>query len=393
MPRTRGNGEGSVYWREDRQCWAAAVTLPSGKRTTKSSKDKKEVQAWLIRTQAGLQQGQTPPKRQTVKAFLLSWLAAVQSTVKLSSYTRYNGIVHNHLIAELGRIELARLGAQRIEAYKAEKLKTLSPQTVRMHLALLSHALADACKWGVLHRNPCAAVDPPKRVEKEMQVYDEAQVGKLRRAAAEDRLGGLYIVAACTGMRQGELLGLRWEDIDFGRRVLQVRRTLWYWKKEFVVTSPKGNRARAVSLMPMAVEALQRRRDAQRLEHAAFRDTWVDSGYVWTVTRTGGPICPADLRIMYKRFLKRAGLPTIRFHDLRHTLATMLLTQGEHPRVVQELLGHSTAALTMDRYSHVMPTLQAQAMQRLHDRLNVATAVSEELTATALLPDEEDAPE
>jgi integrase len=202
-----------------------------------------------------------------------------------------------------------------------------------------------------------------------MQALSADEARKLLEAAGEDRLEALYVLAIHTGMRQGELLALRWQDVDLENAVASVRRTLTRSGGKVVFAEPKTKKSRrSIRLTPQAVEALRAHLKRQLRDIEILGDRYQDQGLVFT-TATGAPINPSNLRQRnFAQLLKRAGLPRIRFHDLRHTCATLLLSRGVHPKFVQELLGHATIAITLDTYSHVMPSMgdsTAKAMPAL----------------------------
>jgi integrase len=190
---------------------------------------------------------------------------------------------------------------------------------------------------------------------------------RLFEAAGGDRLEALYILAVHTGMRQGEILALRWQDLDMENAVVSVRRTLTRSGGKVAFGEPKTKKSRrSIRLTPQAVTAFRSHLERQLRDMGILGDRYQDHGLVFT-TNTGAPINPSNLRQRsFAPLLKRAGLPHMRFHDLRHTCATLLLSRGVHPKFVQELLGHATVAITLDTYSHVMPSMgdaTARAMQ------------------------------
>jgi integrase len=213
-------------------------------------------------------------------------------------------------------------------------------------------------------------VDPPRVRTPEMRPLTPTEARELLQAAESNRLKALYVLAVTTGMRQGEILGLGWEDVDLEAGVVRVRRTLTLAKGGPRLTEPKtrGSR-RSIRLTTSAVEALERHRERQEGEGVAKGDEWNDMGLVFC-TRRGTPIRRDNLHDKYwKPLLRRSGLPDIRFHDLRHTCATLLLTKGVHPKIVSEMLGHSSIAITLDTYSHVIPGLGDAAARAMEDAL------------------------
>ena len=203
-----------------------------------------------------------------------------------------------------------------------------------------------------------------------MRPLTRVQACTLLEASRGNRLEALYVLAITTGMRQGEILGLRWEDVDLEEGVVRVRRTLTLAKGGPRLTEPKtrGSR-RSIRLTASAVEALESLRERQQTERAARNGSWADRDLVFR-TRRGTPIRRDNLHAKHwNPLLRRAGLPDIRFHDLRHTCATLLLTKGVHPKIVSEILGHSSVAITLDTYSHVIPGLGEAAALAMEDAL------------------------
>jgi integrase len=230
--------------------------------------------------------------------------------------------------------------------------------------------LAQATKWHLVQRNVADTVKPPRPAPKEMCALSAAETRRLLEAAGRDRLEALYVLAVHTGMRQGELLALRWQDVDMENAVVSVRRTLTRSGGRVAFGEPKTKRSRrAIRLTPQAVEALRSHLKRQLRDMEILGDRYQDQGLIFT-TDTGAPINPSNLRQRsFAPLLKRAGLPHMRFHDLRHTCATLLLSRGVHPKFVQELLGHATIAITLDTYSHVMPSMGDATARAMADAL------------------------
>jgi integrase len=215
-------------------------------------------------------------------------------------------------------------------------------------------------------RNVCDAVRPPKVQAKEMRALSPEEARQLLTGAVGDPLEALYILAVTVGLRQGELLGLKWQDVDLDAGRLQVRRSIARVNGHgWLEQEPKSaSSRRSVALTPLAVAALQRHRQRQ-LERRLKALAWEDNGFVFA-NEVGRPMTPQNLtKRSFHPLLERAGLPRMRFHDLRHTAATLLLAQGVHPKIVQEMLGHASISLTLDTYSHVTPSLQAEAAEKM----------------------------
>lgn len=237
--------------------------------------------------------------------------------------------------------------------------------------ATLHKALKQAVMDGLIPRNATEAVKAPRPEKKEIRPLSPAAVRALLSAAAGDRLEALYVLAITTGMRQGELLRLKWEDVDLGAGTLQVRRTLTRTKDGPVFGTPKTVKSRRnIRLTAPAVEALKRHRIAQHEERLKLGPLWADQDLVFP-NRSGAPMHPYQLLEGFRKLLRQAGLPeNARFHDLRHTCATLLLSKGTHPKIVQELLGHATISITLDTYSHVLPDMQGEAVRAMESVLS-----------------------
>jgi integrase len=297
--------------------------------------------------------------------YLERWLAdSVRDTVRATTYESYAYLVRTYIVPSLGRIKLKALTPAHVQRFYREKLDSgLAPRTVQYLHTLLRKALKQAVKWGLIPRNMTDAVDAPRPAKKETKYFSFEQVKAFLKVALEDRFWALYVLAFSTGLRRGELLGLRWEDLDLERGVLRVRRSLTPDGKSY--NQPKsGKGRRSVQLTTGAVEALERHKMKQDQEKACLGSLWQEQGLVFP-SSIGTPFNPSNLPL-----LRRAGLPEIRFHDLRHTFATLMFSNGEHPKIVQEILGHAQITLTLDTYSHVLPSMQDGAVSRLGELLD-----------------------
>ena len=304
------------------------------------------------------------PERQTVGEFLTRWLEAAQLTIRRSTFVRYEEYIRLHTVPIIGNIRLPRLTPQHLQDLYAKKLaEGLSPTSVRHLHTVLHRALKQALRWDLVVRNVSEAIDPPRRAKSGHQALTPEEVKRLLDAAREDRLEALYVLAVTTGIRRGELLGLHWRDVSLDQGTLQVRYTL---QQGGHLGEPKTAKARRqIDLTPLGVEALRRHRIHQLKDRYEAGALWAETDLVFT-NALGKYVDPDNLRHRsFGPLLRRAGLPSIRFHDLRHTAATLLLGLDTRPKVVQELLGHSQIAVTMDIYSHVLPTMQREAMNDL----------------------------
>ena len=271
-------------------------------------------------------------------------------------------LVRGHIVPAVGHLQLAKLSPQHVQSFINDKLaEGLSPRTVQYLHAVLRRALNQALKWDLLPRNVATLVEPPRVRRPEVQPLTTDQVQIFLEATRGDRLEALYTLVLAVGLRQGEALGLRWTDLELDGGTLSVRTALQRIGGKLCLVEPKTARSRrTITLPPVVVSALRLHRARQLQERLLAGANWQDTGLVFTTT-IGTPMDARNLTKRFQKALKGAGLPKKRFHDLRHTCASLLLVQGVHPRVVMEILGHSQMSLTMDTYSHVMPTLQQEA--------------------------------
>jgi integrase len=234
-----------------------------------------------------------------------------------------------------------------------------------MQHKLLKQALGQAVKWGLLPRNVADLVEPPRVPRKVVEHFTVEQAKAFLTAVEEDRLYALYVVTLSCGLRRGEVLALRWEDVDLERGIIAINHTLAKVKGGWTLLEPKTPTSRRVVKLPaFAVEALRQHRLLQLREQYTAGPAWHDGHFVFT-TQVGTPIDGNNMHHAYKAHLRRAGLPSISFHALRHSAATLMLALGVPPKVVAEMLGHSRIGVTMDTYSHVLPHLQEEAAAKM----------------------------
>jgi integrase len=265
-----------------------------------------------------------------------------------------------------------------VQALYAAKLNSgLKPSSVRSIHAVLHCALEQAVKWNLIPRNPARAADPPKIREDEITPLDSEQARKFLDAASGEKFEALYVLSLTTGLRMGEALGLKWTDIDLDAETLRVNRQLQRMRKDggkagnLVFSEPKNASRRALDLPVHAVRTLRAHRKRQLEEKLESGALYEDQGLVFA-TGKGTPLDAQNVvNRHFKPLLRRAGLPNIRWHDLRHTCATLLLSRGTHPTYVQKLLGHASVQLTLDRYSHWMPSMGKHTANAMDEALEV----------------------
>lgn len=370
MPRSkkgrRAPGEGSVFQRKDgrwvMQIWTGSVYKQ------KYVKSQKEGFEKLRQAQRELEQGILPTQPdQMLEQYLEYWIEEVHKpTIKLSSYVKYRKLIRLYILPELGKIKLQKLTPQHINSlYRKMEKRGLKPKTINSVHGLLHKALDNAVKWGYMARNVCDSVSPPRLVKTEIQPLTMEQAHKLLEAVRGHRLETLLTLALTTGMRRGELLALRWSDVDLERGSIHVRHTVDHIPRYgYVETEPKTKKAQRLIMLPsFVVDALKQHRIEQQEQRLKAGDNWQDLNLVFTGLH-GNYLNPRYLPKMFSKVLMEAGLPHIRFHDLRHSAATILLSMGVQLKVVQEILGHSTIVMTADIYSHVLPSIQKEAMEK-----------------------------
>jgi integrase len=335
-------------------------TAVGPKRKALYGKTRSEVAAKLSKALADREGGLTyDAGKQTVEDYLARWLSnSVQDRVRQRTYERNESIVRVHLAPAIGKVKLKVLTPDHVRGLYREKLDGgLAPRTVLHIHRTLSMALKQATDDGLIPRNTAAPVRPPRPRRVEIRPLNREQVRALFKAAGGDRLEALYVVAVTAGLRRGELQGLKWEDLDLEAGTLQVRRTLSEPRGGYIFEAPKSGKGRNIRPTQSATAALKEHRKRQLEERMGLEIFWQDHGLVFP-SGVGTPLSGGNLNHAFKALLGRAGLSSmIRFHDLRHTCATLLLRQGVNPKFVQELLGHRDVSLTLNVYSHVLPDM------------------------------------
>lgn len=308
----------------------------------------------------------------TVNEFMDKWLESV-SRIRTSERTSYGheSIFNRYFRRTIGLKKLDKLNTYDIQKVYGELLaRGLSPQTVRHAHIVLNCALKQAVRWNLISRNPAEFVELPKvpRIERRVLTAEESR--KFIAASEKITHGLVFEFALLTGMRPEEFLAVKWGDIDFERNSVQVRRALIRLKKQWNFKEPKTSRSRRTVILPSPLmHKLIKHKEKQIIQQLSAQDVWENNDLVFC-SEFGTPLSIPNLTYRYFRpILKAAGLPQIRLYDLRHTHATLLLMAEENPKVVAERLGHSTIVLTLDTYSHVLPTMQRAATHKLEKML------------------------
>ena len=367
----RKHDEGSIFQRKDGR-YVAQVRLENGKKKQRYFQTEREANQALRKMLHEKERGTLPTgPNQMLKVYLEQWLEQVfkLSVIRTGTYYTYRAIINKHIVPSLGHVSLQKLTPQQIQAFYTKKLdEGLSAKTVSHFHTVLHKALEQAVKWNLMVRNVCDLVTPPTSKSHEMKPLTPEQAQRLLEVAGKHKLEALLTLAITTGMRRGELLALHWQDIDFSEGCLYVRRTISrIGKFGLVVSEPKTEKSKRKIALPLIVLVVLKQQQENRL---ALREKagveWKENDIVFC-NRYGGYIEPANLFTDFKRLLRLAELPNIRFHDLRHSAASFLAKLNVHPKIVQELLGHSNISTTLDIYSHMFPSTHQEAMGKLDD--------------------------
>ncbi len=374
MPKGRANGEGTIYQRKDGR-WSGQywVDTPRGsERRTFYGKTEEQVRKKLAKAIAERDVGvHFDAGGMSFGELLDYWLKSfVKARVKPRTYENYEYVVRMHLRPALGSVKLDKLRPTHLQNLYATKFAMgLSPRTVELIHTIAKAALKRAVRWEFVYRNVADSAEPPKVRKKEINVLKLPQVQTFLRAARGERLEALYVVALTAGLREGELLGLRWKDVNLEHGTLEVRQQLIRTRAGRFFDTTKSGEGRDILMLPVTILALRGHLQRQREERASRGDLWQDYDLVFPTT-IGTPLDVSDLTYRsFRPLLERAGLPRIRFHDLRHTYATLMLRVDAHPRTVQDILGHAEIGITMDTYTHPSLDSQREPARRLDELL------------------------
>lgn len=368
--------------------WTAYWTIasPDGvrrQRTKGGFTSKREAQAFLNETLASIGTATyTAPSKLTLGRYLRDhWLPTVRATTRASTWDSYRRHVEQHIAPVIGGIPLQQLGPQHLDRFYADKLaagrldgsRGLSVKTVRNIHAVLHKALRDAERKQLVARNVAASADPPRQQQRPIdraRTWTPEQLRQFLEAMRPHRLYAAFLLAATTGMRRGEILGLRWQDIDFEQRRLAVRQTVVSVAYEVQVSAPKTSKGRrTIAVDARTLAALTSHLEQQDRERVLVGDGYAPLDLVFA-REDGKPIHPDLFSQIFDRTVAKLPLPRIRFHDLRHTHATLGLAAGVAPKVMSERLGHATVAFTQDVYVQAIPRLEHEAAETIADLIS-----------------------
>lgn len=367
----RGHGEGTIYKRADGK-WRAQVSVgaansTSSKRLSKTHARRAVVAEWLRKTTGQVERGLTYDQaRVSLADHLGRWLASVQSSLRDSTYSHYKLLIENYLIPSIGDALVKDLSPDLVQFCYDELARSgVGAHTViKMH-AVLHEALERAVETGLASRNPTDAARPPAKPEKEMQFWSEVEANQFLMAARANRLYALFYLAIVTGARQMELCGLQWIDLDWtagansANSQLRIQRQLLRSGKETFGPQKTARAKRSITLGAGTLDVLRAHLALQARERRLAGDRWQEHGLIFTST-LGTPLHHKNLVDRYfKPLVRAAGVKPIRFHDLRHTAAAIMLSHGRPPIVVSRILGHARVSITLDTYGHLIPGLDA----------------------------------
>jgi integrase len=386
MAKRRGNNEGSISPRSN-GTWRAQVTI-QGQRLSFTAKTRRECQEWIKQTQKLVDNGITfAGCRQCLADHLTGWLSNEEPAMRRKTMMHYSQLIRDYVVPYIGQITLGNLRTWHLqELYTHLTSQGVGIPTIRKVHKLLHSSLELAVETGTIGRNPASYAHPPKEPFSEMKILDEIQVNRFLVSIIGHKWEALFHLAITTGMRRGELLGLKWDDMDWDKRTITVQRQLALPDEagaEFISLKTKSGK-RSVLLGEKSILVLRDHYERQQLRRQAARNEWVDHCLIFTNSK-GWPICPGHLIRVFQELLNAAGLPKIRFHDLRHTAASLMLNNSISPIVVSQRLGHSKASTTLDLYGHLLPSMQAEAAELIDD---LVTPITLRSIAPELHPDQ-----
>jgi len=378
----RGRNEGSIQQRSN-GTWRVQLS-DHGKRISKGFKTKAEARIWLRDTQTEIERGfDYHASKITVGDYLKKWLETTKTSLRPKTADQYERIVQKHILPSLSKVELRDLHLDDVEHFYSELLLAgVGTRTVRIVHNILHKSLDKAVRYRLVVANPAHGAELPRYRHSEMKVFDEAQVTQFLVAAQDSHFLALYQLAITTGMRQGELLGLKWTDLQWHSGTLHVQRQVQDIRGQgrfFQEPKTKAGR-RTIKLGETTLQVLRIHHERQQLQKAAAGNKWQENDLIFP-SKVGSPMDPSNLRLDFTNVLQRAGLYKIRFHDLRHTAASLMLNHGIPVIVVSGMLGHSKPSITLDIYGHLHNAMQDEAAKLMDD---LVTPVKVDLLNKAL---------
>lgn len=354
-----------VYKDQERGTWYYVVEVGEGydrkRKKKRGFKTKKEAAAAMAAVQDELSKGTfIEPSEELYSSFMAAWLRDKKATVKGSTLSTYTWLVERHIVPALGHLKLKDIKPRHIQDFYNEQLEkgTLAAENVQKCHTIIQESLNKALAWEQIKRNPAAVVDRPQANKQEMLYWTKEEARTFLNAAEGDNLYELFLLALATGMRQGELLGLRWQDVDFNRRSLSVVQILSHDGKTFQPGAKTASGNRAIGLDLHTIGKLQQLQERQKAQQEKDGSVFKDQGLVFC-TRLGTPLSPRNVNRSFDRLIAAAGVKKIRFHDLRHTHVVQLLQARESSKRIAERLGWASVKM-LDRYAHITDGMQVE---------------------------------
>jgi integrase len=368
----RGNREGTICKRKDGR-WCGAVTVGYNPKTGKPirkflyGKTRQEVAEKLARILPQVNTGLVSPEKYTLGDWFHIWLEYYKRPgIRKSTYERYAHFAQNHILPALGKLHLERLRPEVLQGFFAEK-EGFAPNTVKFIYVILHSALEKAVELGYLPRNPADCVSLPKRRQKEIRILSPQEMQHFLSCARKHRLYPAFLLLASTGMRRSEVLGLRWQDVDLEKGLVTVNQVLIPLIRGIGFEEPKTKQSRrTIPLLPEVVEELREWRKRWLEERMGLGPDWPETDLVFP-SEVHTPLLPRNFTRVFHAICREARLENFTIHGLRHSFASYLLAKGVHPKVVSEVLGHSSITITMDTYSKLIPGLKEMAVEKLRD--------------------------
>ncbi|TCJ00481.1 tyrosine-type recombinase/integrase [Cytobacillus praedii] len=370
---------GSVHKDKKSGKWYYMLELGTfnGKRKQKKKsgfKTKKEASTALVEAENEFNKGTfIEPTKSLYSDYLNDWFKGKKTKIAKQTATVYEHHINTKIIPKLGNIPLAKLTPLHLDNFVNELVaEGLASATIKKSFEVIRSSLCYARDLEIVNRNVAEKIKLPSNPKQEMKVWNEDEFNQFIKVAKKDT-SNYYIVfylALMTGMRQGEILGLRWSDIDFENEILIIQQTLSHDGKEFLKGGKTKSSRRSIHLSTQTLETLKKHKKTILENKLKLGSAYIDFDLV-CCTETGTPLNPSNIRRKLNALIKIAEVPKIRFHDLRHTHATMLLLKGVNIKVIQERLGHSNIKVTLDVYSHVLPTMQSEALKKLDSLISI----------------------
>jgi integrase len=371
MARRRANNEGTIFFRESRREWVAEVSL-NGKRLTKYAKTQRECRDWIKETLTKIGNGLTFSGTQiTLEKFIETWMDGKRLSQRPQTVEQYRQICKQHIVPNLGKMRLQDIQPAHLKRlYLMKKEEGRGARTVQVVHVVMHAVLQQAVREGILGRNPADSVQRPKVEQTERHILTEEQAQRLVISSQGTRYGMLFFLALMTGMREGELMGLMWSDVDWSKGIIEVQRQLQRSPGHSKILVPPKTKAgrRQIKIGQETLDRLAAHQGRLELQKSAMGDRWVENNLIFP-NILGKPMSSNHMRQEFKRLLKENGIPEIRFHDLRHTSLSFLLGSGTPVNTVQRRAGHSKASITTDTYGHSMGHSEDEAAIRIEEMI------------------------